>query len=748
MTSPAPNLDSLFDVLSSYIARGWPVLPLWGVREDGTCACPDGPKFASPELRKKHPHGKHPHKLAPNGVKNATLDTAMLRSWIRANPRGNWGIRCGLPMADGRFLVVVDRDPRNGGDATLEQIQGSEGELPESATAETGGAGGHYLFGSQSAVAAFSPGPGIDVLGTGKYFVVAPSRHESGGSYVWSLGLGPDDVRVADAPAWLLKADEVGPRPAREGDGTARDTVLGEAFFLAGKLGAVYPDGVAAVCCPWADEHSDARGRGEDSSTVILPPAGGSRLGGWSCKHSHCVSRTWKDVLQALPSAAVQAAQQKYPMLQAVRYEEKIPGKTPSEVRDILRDVQIMVKYNPKGNKIISDIVNLVTILTYDPRWTGILVYDEFAQVLRFTKPPPWHADDAPKVQGDVWSDSDTTCMDLWLRRHWAFEASRPEKIREGVYTVGRRVAINPLREWLDGLKWDGVKRLATWTHRYLGSVNNAYTQAVGTKWMISAVARAFVPGCKADHVIILEGNPRNQGKGKSTALRNLVGSTWFSDTPLDIGNKDAYMSLRGRWCVELAELASLGKTDADRLKAFFSSPTDYFRPPYGREMVDVPRSCVFAGTVNLGQYLKDETGNRRYWPVICGAIDQSGIIEDRDQLWAEAVQQYKAGVIWWPAYEEREMFELEADGREEVDGWTEAVAGWSQSEQAKSLLKKGYLTAADVLVNAIGLEVGKLDRGTQARIGIIMTRGLNWHKERVSHAGARVYAFMPRANA
>ncbi len=747
MISPATSADSLYDILCSYIDRGWPVLPIWGLRPDGkTCACPDGPNFKG-ENRKKHPHGKHPHKLVPHGLKDATLDKAMLRGWVNSNSRGHWAIRCGMPMPDGRFLVILDRDPRNGGNETLEQIQGHRGALPETVTEESGGGGGHYIFGSKVAVGACKAGPGLDVLGAEKYCVITPSKHESGGSYAWALGLGPDDVDIADAPAWLLEgAEKVEARPAREGEGTARDTILGEAFLLAGKLGPIFPDGVAAVCCPWADEHSDQRGRGSDTSTVILPPAGGSRFGGFKCCHSHCATRNWQDVLKALPPAAVASAQQKYPML---RVAETPPRKVVAEPetperKNLLDDIRKRLDFVPckggNGSKLRADVVNLITMLIYDPRWEGILVWDEFTQILKFTKPPPWHKDDAPKVQKDVWSDEDVTRLDAWLRREWAVEM-KPTMIREAVYVVALKQAANPLRAWLESLKWDGTPRLDGWLHRYLGVVDSPYAKLVGTKWMISAVARGFKPGCKADHVLILEGP---QGKGKSTALRDLCGDDWFSDTPLVIGNKDAYMGLRGRWVLELAELASLNKSDTDKVKAFFSSPSDYYRPPYGKEMTDVPRSCVFAGSVNQGQYLRDETGNRRFWPVRCGAIDHMGLRNDREQLWAETVVRFKAGETWWPSFDEIRLLEPEQNSREEVDGWTETVAAWVLSEQAKSMLKKGFLTAGEILTGALGADIDRMTREFQTRVGVIMTRGLNWKKIRVLHFGARVYVYEP----
>lgn len=751
MASINPDTNALYEQLAALVDRGFPVLPLWGLRPDGvTCACPDGPKFTG-ELHKKHAHAKHPCGVfARNGVKSATLDKAILREWVRRH-KGNWAVRAGCPMTDGRYLVCLDKDPRNGGEETLANIQGLRGELAETVTADTGGGGAHYLFGCEGPVASGSGGPGLDIIGDGKYFAVAPSKHSSGGRYTWSLGLGPDDVPIADAPAWLLEGASIAtPRPPRIDGDDARSTILGEAFALAGMLGAAYPDGCVAVKCPWADGHSDGRGHGQDSSTVILPPAGGSRFGGYRCLHGSCSSRKWMDVLKALPPAAVAEAQRKYP-LRPVAVDETVVDPISPEVaqqqkRDEMQDVRERLAYVPakggNGFKIVSDIVNLITVLSYDPRWKGLLRWDSFSQVLRWFGAPQWHADDKPKQQENVWTDADVARLNSWLRRNWALQI--PDSIiTQAVYVVGMRDSINPLRDWLNGLEWDKTARLDTWLSRYLGAPQTKYAAMAGSKWMISAIARAMQPGCKADHVLILEGP---QGKGKSTALQILCGKDKFSDTPFDIGNKDAFMSLRGKWIVELAELASMSKTDADKIKAFFSSPSDYYRPPYGREMVDVPRQCVFAGSVNSSEYLRDETGNRRFWPVLCGAIDHDGLELDREQLWAEAIARYRNGESWWPSYEEREAFEIEQREREENDPWTPSVIRWAQSEQAKGFISRnGGITHQDVLEIGLGIATRDVTRTMQMRVASILSqKDSGFIRTRMKVAGSRFRGFRP----
>jgi len=232
----------------------------------------------------------------------------------------------------------------------------------------------------------------------------------------------------------------------------------------------------------------------------------------------------------------------------------------------------------------------------------------------------------------------------------------------------------------LQGLRWDGVERVDRWLWAYLGAEDTEYSRAVGSRWLVSAVARVLRPGAKADCCLILEGA---QGIRKSTALRKLAGE-YFTDELADLGSKDAAMQTRGAWIIELSELARLSHSEVARIKAFMSRTTDRFRPPYGMRLVESPRQCVFAGTVNHSTYLRDETGGRRFWPVACGRIDVDGLTRDRDQLWAEAKARFDAGVVWW--------CRTGANGRGqqvdryEGDPWEEVIAPWVESQSSVSI--------------------------------------------------------------
>jgi predicted P-loop ATPase len=214
----------------------------------------------------------------------------------------------------------------------------------------------------------------------------------------------------------------------------------------------------------------------------------------------------------------------------------------------------------------------------------------------------------------------------------------------QAAQTVAKDRSFHPIRSYLESIRWDGVERLDRWLSANVGVEDTGYAHAVGARWLISAVARIYRPGVKADCCLILEGP---QGSKKSTALKTLSGP-YFTDELADLGTKDSALQTRGVWIIELSELDTLSRSEVSRIKAFMSRTTDRFRPPYGKRLIESPRQCVFAGTVNHSSYLRDETGACRFWPVACGSVDIDHLARDRDQLWAEAKLRFDAGAVWW----------------------------------------------------------------------------------------------------
>jgi putative DNA primase/helicase len=276
------------------------------------------------------------------------------------------------------------------------------------------------------------------------------------------------------------------------------------------------------------------------------------------------------------------------------------------------------------------------------------------------------------------------------------------------------------VREYLEGLVHDGVPRVQQWPVTYLHATDSEYIRLAGMKWMVAAVARVMKPGCKVDNVLILEGG---QGWGKSTALQILAGKPWFTDAQIRLGEKDTYAIMSGKWIIELSELDSFNKADSSTAKGFFATETDRFRNFYGKRATDVHRQCVFAGSVNFDTYLKDESGNRRYWPIrVQGPVDTAALARDRDQLWAEAVRLYKQGTRWHVSESEKHLFEMEQAERYEGDVY--------ESKIARHLDLTTTVTMEEILADVLKLETSKWTLPEQRRIGKAM-KSLGWIRKR-----------------
>lgn len=238
----------------------------------------------------------------------------------------------------------------------------------------------------------------------------------------------------------------------------------------------------------------------------------------------------------------------------------------------------------------------------------------------------------------------DAAMTRLWLRVDEQF-CFRPAK--EFFWAVvedsARREFFHPVRDYLDSLEWDGVPRVDRWLVEHGGAEDTPYVRAVGALTLIAAARRVRQPGCKFDEMLVLESE---QGTDKSSALRALaVSDDWFSDDlPLNAESQRVIEALAGHWIVEAAELKGMRKGDVEHLKAFLSRAVDRARPAYGRLLKNVPRQCVIVGTTNSSQYLRDSTGNRRFWPVKVTRFDLDALRRDRDQLWAEAAAREASG--------------------------------------------------------------------------------------------------------
>jgi hypothetical protein len=286
-------------------------------------------------------------------------------------------------------------------------------------------------------------------------------------------------------------------------------------------------------------------------------------------------------------------------------------GKQPDWSDDLILNKDGAVKPN---------LANLVLILREQPAWKGVLGFDEFATHVVILKCPPW-GDVRP---GTSWSDHFDSLTRIWLQRDGRINAAMGD-VGRAVQAAARNNSFNAVAEYFDALVWDQVPRLETWLSTYLHAEDSEYIRAIGPRYLISAVARVYQPGCKADHVLVLEGP---QGKLKSEALRILaVCDEWFTDRLSNLASKDAAQELAGVLIVEIAEMDALVRASSSTAKSYLTRCYDRIRLPYGRHLTRRPRQNVFAATINppIGGYLRDPTGDRRFWPVPCRL---SGLLE------------------------------------------------------------------------------------------------------------------------
>jgi predicted P-loop ATPase len=287
---------------------------------------------------------------------------------------------------------------------------------------------------------------------------------------------------------------------------------------------------------------------------------------------------------------------------------------------------------------------------------------------------PPWSNN---SFADEPWSDLFDNLTTNWM--HHSGIIVGHEIVGRSVWTVAHDQWFHPPRQYLKCCRraWDGQKRVETWTTTYLGSPDTPYSRAVGPRWLLSLIARVMEPGCKADCSLVLEGP---QGMLKSELLRRL-GWPWVTDdmggSPL--GSKDAAIQVAGIWLFELAELDQhTTGHDVAKTKSFMSRTTDRFRPPYGRHAIAQPRQCCFGCTTNKSENLPDETGNRRWWPLICTNIDLDKFDADRDQLFGEAVALYEQGHFWWlDSPELNALAAGEQDRRYVPDAWDEIISDY-----------------------------------------------------------------------
>jgi predicted P-loop ATPase len=369
------------------------------------------------------------------------------------------------------------------------------------------------------------------------------------------------------------------------------------------------------------------------------------------------------------------------------------------------------------GGNIISSFDNAATVMVHDPKWAEVLAFDAFAGRICVAKKKsaPWAEEvRANAVEaGSAWIDTDNDRLVDYLGRSFGIAIKR-----ESAFHVARLAAqrhtYHPVRDYLRGLRHDGVARIDEWLITYAGAPETPYVRRVSRYALMQAVARILRPGCKADYVLILEGE---QGRGKSSLVEALSpDAEWVSDAPLKIGDKDTLLAMVGKWLIEIAEAAALLRYESEETKAFITKKVDRYRSPYGVVTEDHPRQSVFIASINPSEgYLRDATGNRRHWPVPVERVDLDGLRAGRDQLWAEAVALVEAGERYWPDENEDSLFADEQSIRQERDPWHDTIED--------ALAEYNETTTAWILTNVVDITtIERHDQKAKNRVAKILT--------------------------
>ena len=385
-----------------------------------------------------------------------------------------------------------------------------------------------------------------------------------------------------------------------------------------------------------------------------------------------------------------------------------------------LHEWKPQIANNAQGGA-LPTLANALILLGNDEPIREMVAYNEFSSAHVIMRAAPAFEDGGARLPGPYprsWQPADVALVCGYMQRVWCSKFNM-QTVEAAMVCMAEVNRFHPVRSWLEDLEWDGQARINTWLHVAFGAPLDNYHTVIGAKFLVAAVRRVFQPGCKFDSMLILEGS---QGLGKSRACQALFGSSWFADSLAhDLGNKDAAIGLQGKWGIEIAELDSIIRSGTETVKGFLSRQSDWYRPPYGKSFVDRPRQSVFVGTTNQSDYLRDSTGNRRYWPVQCDKAEHAWIAEVRDQLWAEAVKVNTRGeALWLDDDDAKSSARAIQAERMAEDVWAMTITKWLRDEE------KFELVISDVLRDALGLAHHQVSRREQMRVATIL-RAEGW---------------------
>lgn len=630
------------------------------------------------------PRAKEP--ITKNGVKDATTNFNTIEKWWSKHPNSNIGIACGQPSSG---LLVIDLDVKengiNGMD-TLHNWERDNGELPETVRSITGKGGAHILYRighkEKNRVNLLE---GVDVRSDGGYIVAPPSVHPNGRRYEWEYD--PEEYDIAEADETVMRLLSTGKKaeadtfvmPETVQSGKRNDTIYKLACSLQGKG---LPDEVITATCQLSNE------------SMCNPPLD-------------------TDEVDKIVESAL---------------KHDKGHKLPAEVHGM----DLLYVTDSKGNEKIRQCAeNVARVILSDPTIAGKIKDDTFGHRLMYLGQLDW------REQGDTigeWTDKDDSALRAYLDIKYGLR-------NKADYDDGFNMALfenryNPLVGYLDALQWDGKPRINEALTKFLGADPSEYNVSVLHTFLQGAVRRAYDPGCKFDYMMVLIGK---QGDGKSTFFKMLAcNDEWYDENFnfKDTNSKTTIENMAGKWVLEMGEMDTMKKdmVTADALKAFVSTQADSYRVPFGKRPERRARQCVFCGTSNDVNFLKDRTGNRRYLPVDCHATRETkNKIFDYDtarpyfqQVVAEAVhyyKQHKDEPLTLPHWLE-ETAKLMQEGHMEEDVWVSIIQDFLDNEPVNRI------NAAFLYDKAFDRNPVDMRKGETSRILTIMRNDIKgWHE-------------------
>ena len=388
---------------------------------------------------------------------------------------------------------------------------------------------------------------------------------------------------------------------------------------------------------------------------------------------------------------------------------------------------------------------NVYFALREDTKLRELVRYNEFSNKIDKCRVPPWGG------KAGEWKETldDIRLAEYLAARHGLIVAN-PVTIEQAVLMSAHDNTFNPVRDDFEAATWDGVERRKHWMIDCLGAADTDYVRLASEYFLLSMVARVFEPGCQMDYMLVLQGL---QGAGKTSAL-NILGGHYYGAGSFRIGDKESMQALQGRLIFNFNELDALSRSEATAIKGFITERTDRFRPPYAKGFQAFPRNCVLTGDTNQGKFLRDATGDRRFWVVHCSEVETQRLSEMRAQLMAEAVHYYKEGARRYPTKdEESRLFFPEQEKWKFVDVWHDALARYVNSDELAegydgsmsdtgtlmSNHQREFFSTHELLVKALHIDIGKVDRAGSMQKGVANAMKMLGFQGNVKWAKGRV---------